>query len=85
MSDAVRIPPQAEDIAKIRRFIDQHFSDIWGCCFSTLRKVAHDAVDKLLRGDHVGANAGIQKLGAEGARDLRVELRRRNIRLEVAR
>ena len=79
----VYVPPTAETVASLRFYIDERFADIGDCSFTTLRSIAHDALDRLLAGNHLAANIGIAKLGAS-ANDFRNELRRLGIELEPA-
>lgn len=84
MTIDTKIPLSAETVAKARRFIETRFQDTGGYTFPTLRSVAHDVLDKLMRGDYVGANAGIQSLRGEAACDMRAKLRQLGIDLEIA-
>jgi len=80
----VYIPPTAEKVAQMRFFIDERFADVGDCSFTTMRSVAHDALDHLLAGRLLAANVGLTKLGPEGARDVRNEFCRLGIELEPA-
>jgi len=80
----VLAPLDAGKVAAMRDFVDERFRSLPGWDVSLLRKVAHDAVDKLLAGNHVGANTAIQRLGIEAAVDMRVKLRQLGIHLEPA-
>ena len=78
----IYVPPSAEKVAQIRFFIDERFADVGDCSFTTMRSVAHDALDQMLRGNLLAANIGLTKLGPESARDMRNEIRRLGIELE---
>ena len=82
MGDMIRMPYTAKTIAEMRNYIDTRFADVGKCQFGIVRAIAHDALDKLFAGEHLAANIGIQKLGPEGTRDIRNELRRLGIELE---
>jgi hypothetical protein len=65
-----------ERIVEMRRFIDHRYRDIRyiGWDASELRAYAHDALDKLLSGNVVGAEIGIRSLDAQGTADFRRKL-----------
>ena len=84
MGTMIRMPYNAKTVAEMRNYIDARFADIGNCQFGTMRAIAHDALDKLFAGEHLAANIGIQKLGPEGTRDIRNELRRLGIEFEPA-
>ena len=70
------------DEAMARRYIDNHFRDVREASFATMRKVAHQALNDLIKGNLPAANAGIKALGYEGARDLRAKLMELGFKLE---
>lgn len=79
-----KCPLSAKAIAEMRNYINDRFADVGDCDFRTLREVAHDALDKLIANDHLGASIGIDKLGAENARKMREKLCRLEVVLEPA-
>jgi len=72
----------ATEIAEVRDYIENRFGDIGECDFSVSRAVAHDALDKLIEGDFLGARIGIEKLGPKNACVLREKFRRLDIAFE---
>lgn len=84
MKTEVHTPLDAGKVAAARTWINTRFSDQGEFTRELMRKVAHDALDKLLVGNDFAANIGIQRLGPEGARDMRAKLRELGIPLEVA-
>jgi len=80
----VKLPNEAADVEKMRNWINERFADRPQMSLKKLRESAHFTLDKILLGDHVGGNIGVQRLGPDGACDMRAALRRFNIKLEVA-
>jgi len=84
MGTMIRMPYNAKTVAEIWNFIEQRFADVGNCQFGTMRAIAHDAVRQLLEGNPLAARNGFMKLGADGERAMKNELRRLGIELESA-
>ena len=82
MTTVVQVPLSADAVEKLRKFIDHRFRDVSGIKFDTMRRVAHCALDELLKGNVEGAKLGIQRLGPEAERDFLAKLRQLGIALE---
>lgn len=72
----------AARIAEVRDYIENRFGDIGECDFGVSRGIAHDALDRLIEGDFLGASLGIDKLGPENARILRTKFSRLDFSFE---
>jgi len=81
----VHVPLPAEKVARVRNFIDDRFRPMRGQTLNVARSVAHCALDQILVGNYVGANAGIAKLDSAEAREFRACLKKNlAVELEIA-
>lgn len=80
----VHVPPSAESVMRVKKKIDARFKDRVEHAPNLLRSVAHAVLEDLLVGNYANAMRGIEKLGEEGARDMRTYLKTEDIELELA-
>ncbi len=59
----------------MRNYLDVRFRDFSGQSFATMRRIAHAAIDELIKGNVTDARRGIQRLGSEAEGALFAKLR----------